>query len=35
MSLASIVAVVVVIALLVVGALGYLLDRGGESSEGP
>jgi hypothetical protein len=34
-SLTSIVAIVVVVALLVVGGLGYLLDRAGESTEGP
>ena len=35
MSLQTIVAIVVVIALFVVGGLGYLLDRGADSSEGP
>jgi len=35
MSLAGIVAVVVVIALLVVGGLGYLLDRSAGSGDGP
>jgi hypothetical protein len=34
-SLTSIVAIVVVIALLVVGGLGYLLDRSAGSGEGP
>ena len=35
MSLQAIVAIVVVVALIVVGGLGYLLDRSGDPSEGP
>ena len=35
MSLQAIVTIVVVVALIVVGGLGYLLDRGADPSEGP